>query len=124
MDFFVSLRLKQDGGKGDSLGFVKRIRNGMEYFKQNGAPFLLSTVNKSASGIKEIILGVCLSNQKNSRVIFRYEDRAGFQNVSFRLLQPFNFTPSRKISQNGCCSKETRVVLDMRVSQGQNTNKT
>ncbi|GFX48645.1 uncharacterized protein TNCV_585421 [Trichonephila clavipes] len=44
--------------------------------KQNGAPFLLTTVIKSASGIKGIILDVRFPKQKNRQVIFQCEEKA------------------------------------------------
>ncbi|GFT87799.1 hypothetical protein TNCV_799131 [Trichonephila clavipes] len=81
MRFFGFLRHEKDGGKNASLGFVKRIRNGVyyfngeKYFKQNGAPYLFMTSNKSTSKIKEIILEIRFPKQKNWRVIFQCEHR-------------------------------------------------
>ncbi|PRD18329.1 UNVERIFIED_CONTAM: hypothetical protein NCL1_60999 [Trichonephila clavipes] len=42
----------------------------------DGAQFLFTPINKRASEIKEIILGVCFPKQKNRQEIFQCEYRA------------------------------------------------
>ncbi|GFX01932.1 hypothetical protein TNCV_371211 [Trichonephila clavipes] len=117
MGYFVSLCHKQDGGKDSTLGFVKRIRNDVQYFKQNDVPTLFTTVNKSASGIKEIILDVRFPKQKNQRVIFQCEDRAGMTSKRIVLqtatLDPHsclkNF-PKWLFERDSSCSRHARVI--------------
>ncbi|PRD28940.1 UNVERIFIED_CONTAM: hypothetical protein NCL1_30927 [Trichonephila clavipes] len=41
----------------------------------DGTPFLFTSIKKSASEIKEVILDVRFPKQKNRRVIFQWEDR-------------------------------------------------
>ncbi|PRD25499.1 UNVERIFIED_CONTAM: hypothetical protein NCL1_40735 [Trichonephila clavipes] len=62
--------------EGTGLEVAKNLFGKIWYSMKDGAQFLFTPINKSASEIKEIILDIHLPRQKNRRVIFQCGDRA------------------------------------------------
>ncbi|PRD22434.1 UNVERIFIED_CONTAM: hypothetical protein NCL1_49098 [Trichonephila clavipes] len=76
----------------------------------DGAPFLFTPINKSASEIKEIILDVRFPKQKNRRVIFQCGDRARLTSehvVLFMATLPPQIRP--KIGRKSCMEIERAI---------------